>query len=74
MVYFIMENKGFDARLSEEKTPTSLGDIVDKPVKVDINVLKARAQHQQDKENRRNISIFICFLLMLGAVGLYLSI
>ena len=69
-----MENKGFEAELSLEKTQSNLSDVADKPLKVDINVLKARAQEAQNKENRKNISIFVCFLLILGAIGVYLSI
>ena len=69
-----MENKGFEAELSLEKTQSNLSDVAEKPLKVDINVLKARAQEAQDKENRKNISIFVCFILILGAIGVYLSI
>ena len=42
--------------------------------KVDINILKAKAQEIENKENRKNISIFIFFLLILGVFGIYLSI
>ena len=74
-----MINKGFEAALDE--TP-NFEDNVDKPLKfdkkhtkkVDINVLKARAQEIQNKENRRNIFILVLFLIALGAVGIYLSI
>ena len=69
-----MENKGFEAELSLEKTQSDLSEVAEKPLKVDINVLKARAQEAQNKENRKNISIFVCFILILGAIGVYLSI
>ena len=69
-----MENKGFETELSFEKTQSNLSDTVEKPLKVDINILKARAQEAQNKENRKNISIFVCFILILGAIGVYLSI
>ena len=69
-----MENKGFEAELSLEKTQSNLSDVAEKPLKVDINVLKARAQEAQNKENSKNISIFVCFILILGAIGVYLSI
>ena len=76
-----MFKKGFEANMSLNQTP-SIEDNADEPlkseeiqnIKVDINVLKARAQKIQDKENRKNVSIFIFFLLLLGAVGIYLSI
>ncbi len=57
-------------------------DETDKPFKkekiykkrVDINVLKARAQSIQDKENLKNSIIIIFFLLALGVAGVYFSI
>ncbi len=41
--------------------------------KVDINVLKARVQAVQDKENKRNITIFVSFILAVGVLVFYLS-
>ena len=44
------------------------------PQKVDINVLKARAQKIQDKENIKN-SILIVFILTIFAVaGIFFSL
>tara|TARA_B100001093_G_scaffold513212_1_gene584660 strand:+ start:96 stop:326 length:231 start_codon:yes stop_codon:yes gene_type:complete len=76
-----MNNKGFDAKISLEETP-NFEEVADKPLlnpitkspKVDINVLKARAQIEQNKENRKNVFIFAFFLLILGIIGIYLSI
>tara|TARA_Y100000768_G_scaffold361029_1_gene318743 strand:+ start:1705 stop:1935 length:231 start_codon:yes stop_codon:yes gene_type:complete len=76
-----MNKKGFDAEITLNKT-LEFNNSVEKPLKkeinqvkkVDINVLKARAQEAQDKENKKNISIFIVFLLALGAAGIYLSV
>ena len=42
--------------------------------KVDINVLRSRAKNIQDKENRKNVLIFGLVLVLLGSVGIYLSI
>ena len=42
--------------------------------KVDINELKARAQEIENRESRKNISIFIFFLVIFGTIGIYLSI
>tara|TARA_A100000164_G_scaffold269914_1_gene241845 strand:- start:1457 stop:1687 length:231 start_codon:yes stop_codon:yes gene_type:complete len=42
--------------------------------KVDINELKARAQEIENRESKKNISIFIFFLVILGTIGIYLSI
>ena len=69
-----MENKGFEAGISLEETPSKHEYAAEKPLKVDINVLKARAQDEQEKQNRKNITIIIGFLLILGTIGLYLSI
>tara|TARA_B100001057_G_C22391874_1_gene772531 strand:- start:392 stop:601 length:210 start_codon:yes stop_codon:yes gene_type:complete len=69
-----MENKGFEAKISLDETPPNYEEAVEKPLKVDINVLKARAQDAQEKQNRKNIIIFICFLLIIGTIGVYLSI
>ena len=75
-----MIEKGFEADLSFDKTLEAKGNA-DKPLKyrknqnkVDINVLKARAQQLQDKENKKNVITFIFFLVLLGSVGIYLSI
>ena len=75
-----MIEKGFEADISFNETP-KVKDKADKPlkyrenqIKVDINVLKARAQQSQDKENKKNILTFIFFLTLLGTVGIYLSI
>ena len=75
-----MDKKGLEAEFLNE-TP-NFRETVDKPLelkknnirKVDINVLKARAQAAQSKENKKNIFIFCFFLVMLGVVGIYLSI
>ena len=56
-------------------------DDADKPLKtdeiknkkVDINVLKARAQAIQDKEYRKNTFYLILFVIVLGVVGIYFS-
>ena len=76
-----MDQKGFEATVTLNETP-NFKDPADKPLKleknrnrkVDINVLKARAQDAQNKENRKNILIFVFFLISLGAIGIYLSI
>ena len=75
-----MNDKGFESDITLDETP-NFGVTEEKPLKiskkpskkVDINVLKARAQEIENKESRKNISIFIFFLLMLGVFGIYLS-
>ena len=76
-----MNKKGFEANVYFEETP-NLEQTADKPLKsgnkrtmkVDINELKARAQKIQNRENKKNIFIFVFFLLIISAAGIYLSI
>jgi hypothetical protein len=76
-----MSEKGFEAELILGETPNyEVSD--DKPFKinenrpktVDINVLKARVQKIQNKEQKKNIFIFSLFLLILGTIGIYFSL
>ena len=81
MFKLAMSEKGFESEITLDETP-HFGVTEEKPLKilkkqskkVDINVLKARAQEIENKESRKNISIFIFFLIMLGVFGIYLSI
>ena len=75
-----MTEKGFETDITLDETPHF--DVTEeKPLeilkkqskKVDINVLKAKAQEIENKERKKNVSIFIFFLLMLGVFGIYLS-
>ena len=75
-----MNEKCFESDISLNKTP-NFSVTEEKPLKitkkqskkVDINVLKARAQEIENKQSRKNISIFIFFLLMLVGFGIFLS-
>tara|TARA_Y100000741_G_C18142567_1_gene513740 strand:- start:542 stop:772 length:231 start_codon:yes stop_codon:yes gene_type:complete len=75
-----MDNKGFKVNSTVLETPYTETNTK-KPSnfkgkqsqKVDINVLIARAQEIQSKENKKNIFIFLFFLLILGTIGIYLS-
>tara|TARA_B100001063_G_C16366390_1_gene358496 strand:- start:307 stop:537 length:231 start_codon:yes stop_codon:yes gene_type:complete len=75
-----MTEKGFEAEITLDETPNY--QVTDeKPLKtnnnqtkkVDINVLKARVQEIQNKENKKNLSIFVFFLLALASLGIFLS-
>ena len=44
------------------------------PQKVDINVLKARAQAIQDKENIKNSIFIVVILTILAAAGIFFSL
>ena len=75
-----MSDKGFESDITLDEAP-HFGMTEKKPLKiskkqskkVDINVLKARAKEIENKESKKNITIFIFFLLMLGFFGIYLS-
>ena len=79
-----MNNKGLESEISLEQTPKfketeekpllNEKSSVKRPRTVNINDLKARAQEIQNKENRKNIFIFVFFLSVLGTLGIYLSI
>tara|TARA_B100001027_G_scaffold80877_1_gene55401 strand:+ start:228 stop:458 length:231 start_codon:yes stop_codon:yes gene_type:complete len=42
--------------------------------RVDINVLKSKLEAQQGKELRKNIFIFLFCVLLLGSIGIFLSL
>ena len=42
--------------------------------RVDINVLKSKLEAQQGKELRKNIFIFSFCVLLLGSIGIFLSL
>ena len=44
------------------------------PQKVDINVLKARAQAIKDKENIKNSILILVILTILTAAGIFFSL
>ena len=75
-----MNNKGFADRKVDVETPNDVSNA-EKPLKsetisssrVDINVLKARVQEAQNKESKKNLTIFAFFLAVLGFLGIYLS-
>ena len=76
-----MNDKGFDAEITLGETPNFQvaeekplkKTNLDRPKKVDINVLKARVQEIQNKENKKSVFIFVFFLISLGALGIFLS-
>ncbi len=76
-----MNEKGLETVITLEETP-NFSETEEKPLKsknfqtkkVDINVLKARAQEIEDKEKKRNVGIFIFFLAVIAGFGVFLSI
>ncbi len=81
MFKFRMEEKGFDTEITLNKTPEfkvseekPLINNINRAKKVDINILKDRLQQIQNREQKKNISIFISFLLIIGILGIFLSV
>ena len=76
-----MNNKGNEAEITIDETE-SYSVIEERPLKssynqskkVDINVLKARVQETQNRQNKKNVTIFVSLLTALGALGIYLSV
>ena len=58
--------------INDTDKPLNQDDI--QPQKVDINVLKARAQAIQDKENIKNSILIVVILTILAAAGIFFSI
>ena len=76
----VMESKRIIEKSSTNNTLHTNGDVkkamekeYNQPIKVDINILKARAQEIQNKESRKNIFIFISSLTFLVMLAVYLS-
>ena len=55
--------------INDTDKPLNLENI--QPQKVDINVLKARAQAIQDKENIKNSILIFVILTILAAAGIF---
>ena len=77
-----MIDKGFEDKNNFLETPV-LENNAEKPLKskempikkrVDINILKSKLQESEAKEFRKNLVIFLSFLVGLGSIGIYLSI
>ena len=76
-----MTTKGFTENTDNIETPNDI-NVSEKPLnpnrfktnRVDINVLKSKLEEEQSKELRKNIIIFSICILLLGVVGVYLSL
>ena len=76
-----MTYKGFTENSSNIETPNDI-DVTEKPLnsnkissgRVDINVLKSKLEAEQGKELRKNIFIFSFCVLLLGSIGIFLSL
>ena len=76
-----MTSKGFAGNTNNIETPNDI-DVTEKPLnpnkissgRVDINVLKSKLEAEQSKELRKNIFIFSFCVLLLGSIGVFLSL
>ena len=77
-----MENKGFADNKTNIETPNDGVIVTKKPLKpnqiisnrVDINVLKSKLQESESKEFKKNLYILTTLVLVLGIIGVYLSL
>mgnify|MGYP001462961763 CR=1 FL=1 len=76
-----MTSKGFTENTNNIETPNDI-NVSEKPLnpkkissgRVDINVLKSKLEAQQGKEFRKNFFIFSFCVLLLGSIGIFLSL
>ena len=76
-----MTSKGFTDNTGDIETPNDI-NLTEKPLnpnkissgRVDINVLKSKLEAEQGKELRKNIFIFSFCVLLLGSIGIFLSL
>ena len=76
-----MTFKGLTDNRDNIETPKDI-NATEKPLnsnkissgRVDINVLKSKLEEQQGKEFRKNLFIFSFCVLLLGTVGIFLSL
>ena len=76
-----MKNKGFTDFKTEIETPKNFGQS-EKPLKskriqsnrVDINILKSKLQETENKEFKKNLFILTALFIVLGILGINLSL
>ena len=72
-----MDNKGFVSNQTNIETPDDI-EVAEKPLKssgrVDINILKSKLQASESREFRKNLFILTFLILILGILGIYLSL
>ncbi len=76
-----MNTKGFTENTENIETPNDI-NVSEKPLnpskissgRVDINVLKSKLEAEKSKEFRKNIFIFSFCVLLLGSIGIFLSL
>ena len=76
-----MTIKGFTETNTNIETPNDISNTekplktnINRPKRVDINVLKSKLQETESKEFKKNLYILSTLVLGLGVLGIYLSI
>ena len=76
-----MNFKGSSNNIDNFETQEN-GNISEKPLdskqtksqRVDINVLRSKLENQESKEFKKNLTIFVFCIFLLGTIGVYLSL
>ena len=76
-----MQIKGFEDTSENRQTP-KLDEVAEKPLiskkfttnRVDINVLRSKLKIQENKDFRKNLIVFVSFVVAIGSLGIFLSI
>ena len=76
-----MNTKGFTDNQANIETPNDvsvaekpLKNSLNRPQRVDINVLKSKLQENEDKEFKKNVFVLSSLVVALGILGIYLSL
>ena len=81
VIKYFVENKGFAEMTKNINAPDNviksekpLKEKNNKTSRVDINVLKSKLQESENKEFKKNIFLLSFLILVLAAIGIYLSL
>ena len=76
-----MNTKGFTDNQANIETPNDVSvaekpliTSLNRPQRVDINVLKSKLQETESKEFKKNVYILSSLILGLSVLGIYLSL
>ena len=76
-----MNVKSFSEKSNDVEIPNDVIDSekplisgTNKKSRVDINILRSKLEEQENKEFKKNLSIFSLCALLLVALGVYLSL
>ena len=72
---FLEKNNNTETPLDDDIDPKkSLISKKNKSNRVDINILKSKLEEQESREFKKNLLIFCLCVLLLAALGVYLSL